>query len=182
LPSIIKFAVKKLSGSWEFKRVDDVFWIEGTPPTGLAIVLCPRGDHYLQDDLLSFKQSGVETLVSLLEPTEAMWLGLDNEGPLAEATGMRFLSYPILDVHVPADIETFRTFVTGLADRLRAGEQIGMHCRGSIGRAPLTAACTLIHMGWKAKDALKAIRAARGYKIPDTEEQLRWILHYKVEP
>ena len=95
---------------------------------------------------------------------------------------MRFLSYPILDVHVPADIETFRAFVTGLADRLRAGERIGMHCRGSIGRAPLTAACTFIHMGWKAKDALKAIQAARGYKIPDTEEQLRWILHYKAEP
>ena len=62
------------------------------------------------------------------------------------------------------------------------GNAIGMHCRGSIGRAPLTAACTLIHLGWKAKDALAAIQAARGYPIPDTEEQLRWILNYKAQP
>ena len=57
-----------------------------------------------------------------------------------------------------------------------------MHCRGSIGRAPLTAACTMIHLGWDAKDALEAIQTARGYEIPDTAEQLRWVLKYKAQP
>jgi protein-tyrosine phosphatase len=166
----------------ELADVDDVFWIEGNPPAALAIVLCPRGDAVLRDDLRQIRKGGVETLVSMLEPTEARWLGLGKEGEFVEAAGMRFLSYPIRDTHVPADIATFRTFVKGLADRLRAGERIGMHCRGSIGRAPLTAACTLIHLGWKANDALEAIRAARGYRVPDTEEQLRWILNYKAEP
>lgn len=161
--------------------MDDVLWIEGTPPVGLAIVLRPRGDDWLKDELLHMKQSGVETLVSLLEPDEAVWLGLGDEAPLAQAVGMRFLSYPIPDVHVPDDVRTFRAFVAGLADRLRAGERIGVHCRGSIGRSTVTAACTLIHLGWKAKDALKAIQAARGCVVPETEEQLRWILNYKAQ-
>jgi len=162
--------------------VDEVFWIEGNPPVALAIVLCPCGGRILKDELSEIARSGVQTLVSLLEPGEADWLGLGEEGALAGQLGMNFISYPIQDVHVPANVQTFRTFVSGLADRLRAGERIGMHCRGSIGRAPLTAACTLIHLGWDAKDALTAIRAARGYEIPDTTEQLRWILSYKAQP
>ncbi|MGD0738329.1 MAG: hypothetical protein ABR957_01955 [Terracidiphilus sp.] len=162
--------------------MDEVFWIEGTPPVPLAIVLCPRGGRMLEDELRLIAQSGVLTLVSLLEPGEADWLGLSQEGALAGQLGMQFLSYPIQDVHVPANVQSFRTFVSGLADRLHAGEHIGVHCRGSIGRAPLTAACTLIHLGWGAKDALAAIQTARGYEIPDTTEQLRWILNYKAQP
>ena len=162
--------------------MEDVFWIEGNPPVGLAVVLRPRGDDWLSDELQRYKRSGVEVLVSLLELNEATWLGLKDEGPLAEAAGMHFLSYPILDVHVPSNVASFRKFVTGLADRLRAGERIGVHCRGSIGRSTITAACTLIHLGWKAKEALRAIQCARGCEVPDTAEQLRWILQYKVQP
>ncbi len=124
----------------------------------------------------------MQTLVSLLEPEEAHWLGLRDESSLAEQAGMKFLSYPIQDVHVPANLSAFRAFVAGLAERLRSGERIGMHCRGSIGRAPLTAACTLIHLGWSAKAALAAIEEARGCPIPDTQEQLRWILNYEAQP
>lgn len=167
---------------WESERVNAVFWIEGNPAVPLAIVLCPNGGSVLQDELREIARSGVQILVSLLEPDEADWLGLSEESALAGQLGMHFLSYPIQDVHVPANESTFRTFVSALADRLRAGERIGMHCRGSIGRAPLTAACILIHLGWDAKDALAAIQAARGYVIPDTTEQLRWILHYKAQP
>jgi protein-tyrosine phosphatase len=171
-----------MSGLWGFERVSDVLWIEGNPPASLAIVLCPPGDGWLKDGLLHIRRSGVETLVSLLETKEAVFLGLAQEGPLAKEAGMQFLSYPIPDMHIPSNAASFRSFVTGLADRLRARERIGMHCRGSIGRAPLTAACTLIHLGWKAMDALAAIQAARGCMIPETEEQLRWILSYKAQP
>jgi protein-tyrosine phosphatase len=162
--------------------LNDVFWIEGTPPVGVAIVLRPRGDDWLSDELLRYKRSGVDVIVSLLEPDEASWLGLRDEGPLAEAAGIHFLSYPIPDVHVPGNVASFRAFVARLADRLRAGERIGVHCRGSIGRSTVTAACTLIHIGWNAKEALRAIEAARGCEIPDTEEQLGWILKYKAQP
>lgn len=162
--------------------MDDVFWIEAPPSVRLAIVLKPRGDEWLKDELERMKRSGVETLVSLLEPSEAAWLGLAEESSLAEQAGMRFLSFPIQDVHVPEKVKKFRTFVTGLAERLRAGERIGVHCRGSIGRSTVTAACTLMHLGWKAEDALAAIEMARGCVVPDTDEQREWILKYKVEP
>jgi protein-tyrosine phosphatase len=164
------------------EQVDNVLWIEGDLIAKLAIVLKPRGDDWLRDDLVQIQRDGVQTLVSLLESQEAVWLGLGDERSIAQEAGMQFLSYPIPDVHVPSNEATFRVFVADLADRLRKGERIGLHCRGSIGRAPLTAACTLMHLGWTARDALKAVREARGFPIPDTEEQLHWILNYNPEP
>ena len=162
--------------------MSEIFWIEGNPSAHLVVVLCPRGDDGLKTELIHLRQNGIETLVSLLEGREAEWLGLAREGGLALEAGLRFLNFPIPDVHVPQNVMAFRSFVEGLAGRLRTGESIGVHCRGSIGRATVTAACTLIHLGWEPKAALAAIEAARGCSVPDTEEQKRWILAYKAKP
>jgi protein-tyrosine phosphatase len=162
--------------------VNGIFWIQGNPPVPLAIVLCPLGGDGLQDELLAMKRGGIETLVSLLEKDEADLLALGEEGPIAEKIGLRFLSYPIPDVNVPPHTAAFQQFAVGLANRLHAGEPMGVHCRGSIGRATVTAACALIELGWAPKAALDAIQAARGCSVPDTQEQKDWILHYKPKP
>ena len=167
--------------------MEEIFWINRHPPAPLvpaplAIVLCPRGGSWLDDEMLALKSGGIETLVSLLEQDEAEMLNLSQEGPLAEQNGMRFLSHPIPDVSTPPDTAAFRAFVSGLATRLRAQEHIGVHCRGSIGRATVTAACTLIHLGWPPHAALAAIEAARGLTVPDTQEQEDWILRYQAKP
>ena len=158
----------------------DIFWIGGNPPAALAIVLCPPGGRGLRDELLTMKIRGIEILVSLLEPEEALLLGLLEEGRFAEQIGLQFLSYPIPDTHLPQDRASFRTFAGRLADRLRAGEAVGIHCRGSIGRSAVAAACALIHLGWTPNAALAAISTARGLTVPDTQEQEDWILHYKA--
>jgi len=162
--------------------VKDIFWIQGDPHMALAIVMKPRPGDWLEDDLIRMKRDGIQTLVSLLEKDEADMLALGEEGPLAEKIGMQFLSHPIPDVHVPPDLTAFRKFVADLANRLRAGEHIGVHCRGSIGRATVTAAAALTHLGWTPKAALAAIQAARGCTVPDTQEQEEWILNYKAQP
>ena len=160
----------------------DVFWIKGNPAAPLAIVLCPPGGRGLRDELLVMKRAGIDTLVSLLEEQETHLFGLSEEGHLAGQVGMRFLSFPLPDAHLPPDRATFRAFAQGLANRLRAGEAVGVHCRGSIGRSAVTAACALIHLGWTPHAALAAITAARGLTVPDTQEQEDWILRYKALP
>jgi protein-tyrosine phosphatase len=158
-----------------------IFWIESDLPVPLAIVLCPSGGRALRDELLALKRGGIQTLVSLLQEEEAEWLDLAEEPHLARQIGLQFLSYPIPDTHIPHNRTGFQKFVIGLANRLRAGERIGVHCRGSIGRATVTAACTLIHLGWSPGAALEAIEAARGCPVPDTREQEGWILSYKAQ-
>jgi protein-tyrosine phosphatase len=161
--------------------VNNVFWIKGNPHFPLAIVLKPRAGDALEDDLIRMKLAGVETLVSLLEEAEAELLALEEEGPIAKQIGLQFISHPIPDVHVPPNLAAFQNFAADLASRLRAGERIGVHCRGSIGRSTVTAACALIHLGWSPKAALSAIEAARGLTVPDTQEQKEWILRYKAQ-
>src|ERR1039457_1653979 len=94
--------------------MNEIFWINGDPPPLLAVVLIPRGDDCLKDDLLRMKQGGIQTLVSLLEEEEAASLGLTQEGLVAGQIGLQFVSFPIPDVHVPPDPDSFRKFVAGL--------------------------------------------------------------------
>lgn len=147
----------------------------------LAVVLCPRGGRHLPRELAHLKRSGIQTIVSLLSHDQTRMLELEQEGYVAGELGMEFLHHPIPDHELPLDEAEFRAFVGQLAERLRMGERIGVHCWGSIGRATVTAACTLIHLGWPAQMALTAVEAARGCPVPDTEEQERWILSYKAQ-
>lgn len=161
--------------------MEEVFWIKGNPPVPLAIVLCPRGDGRLEDELRRIKKSGVQTLVSMLESREAESLGLAEEGALAARLGLNFLSYPIPDTHIPSNAASFRAFVRGLAHRLRSGERIGIHCRGSIGRATVAAACALVEVGWESGAALIAVEVARRCPVPDTMEQEDYIFRYRAQ-
>jgi protein-tyrosine phosphatase len=161
--------------------MNGIFWIASNQIPPLAVVLCPYGGDGLWSEILELKNGGIQTIVSLLGKAEASMLDLDQEGPLAEQFGLRFLSFPIPDTHVPPDALAFREFVADLAKRLGKGEHIGVHCRGSVGRATVTTACTLIHLGWDPSAALNAIEAARGCPIPDTREQEAWILAYKAK-
>jgi len=155
--------------------VNDIFWIADT---GLAIVLRPRGDDWLENDLKRIRMAGIETIVSTVETWEARALGLANEGDIAQRLGMHFISYPMQDRSVPFDREDFTDFVSMLAKRLRTGERIGVHCRGCIGRSTVVAASTLIKLDWPAENALEAIEKARGCSVPDTEEQRDWIIEF----
>ncbi len=160
----------------------DVFWIEGKPPAQLAVILRPRGGDWLPHEMLRLRRSGIKTVVSLLEPEEARYLELAQEPAAAREAGLDFLSHPIPDICIPADEAGFRRFIAGLAERLRNGDAIGVHCRACIGRATVTTACTLIELGWKPKTALAAVAEARGCQVPDTREQREWILGYRAQP
>ena len=149
-------------------------------PIPLAIVLCPRGGRALYADLLKLRRAGIDVLVSMLSDDQIDMLELKEEALTAKRLGMDFLHHPVPDHHIPGDPRSFRAFVNGLAERLRDGRRIGIHCWGSIGRAPLTTACTLIHLGWKPQAALAAIESARGCEVPETEEQKQWVLNYQA--
>jgi len=157
-----------------------IFWIPGNPRPPLAIVQCPRGGRELYDEIREFERGGIDTLVSLLEEEQVDMLDLAQEGILASTMGMQFIFHPLPDHSLPNDEADFRDFAGKLADRLREGERIGIHCWGSIGRATMTAACALIHLGWDPDAALAAIEKTRGCRVPDTDEQEEWILNYKT--
>ena len=154
----------------------NVYWIRHSQSPHLAIVARPRGEKWLENDLAALKSSGIDVLVSLLEDDEAVLLGLQLEEELAGKAEMDFLSFPIVDHSLPEDRQSFCKLVLHLAQAVRDRKHIGVHCLGCIGRSTLVTAAVLIQLGWNAEDALDVIEEARGFPVPDTEEQRRWIL------
>jgi protein-tyrosine phosphatase len=158
-----------------------------TPPywitDQLAIVLRPWGDHFLDDEMLALRAAGIDVVVSMLQKDEARDLGLAEEAFSAKRAGIIFANFAIPDRGVPLDKQSFEEFLTILEAHLANGKRIAIHCRGSIGRAPLTTASLLIRAGIPSESAWQQIAASRDCDVPDTEEQREWVdRHMRPNP
>ncbi|HTW48115.1 MAG TPA: hypothetical protein VMD92_09205 [Acidobacteriaceae bacterium] len=159
-----------------------IYWVQDGQAPHVAIVGRPRGGEWLRGDLGDLKNGGIDILVSFLPGDEAEEMGLGDESKLAAEVGLEYVSYPILDRTVPADIADFRALVSRLADEVRAGRRVGAHCRGCIGRSAVLIASIMIALGADAETALTQIALARGFEVPDTPEQRAWILDFRPNP
>lgn len=154
----------------------EIYWIRKDDHTRLAIVARPRGGDWLETDLSRLKNGGIEGIVSLLTAPEVEELGLTEESSFAAALGLSYFSFPIPDRTVPLDAGGFSEFIASLSAEVESGRALGIHCRGSIGRATVTAASLMVRLGWKPDVALDEIELARLCPVPDTPEQRAWIL------
>lgn len=155
-----------------------IFWLENVP---LAIGPCPEGDRFLEPAIRVIRDAGVDVLVSLQTGIEARQCGLLLEGEQARQAGMEFLNLPITDHSPPNFDETTFAFVEGLAERVAAGKRVLIHCFAGIGRSSTIAAGVLIALGYNVNDALDALAKARGFRVPETQEQYEWISDYADE-
>lgn len=140
----------------------------------LAVMARPRSGEWLRDELQGLAQIGVTTIASLLEPQEEAELELSAEASVATELGLRFLRYPIADRGVPSATAEFHRFVTGLAEEVRSGRGVAVHCRAGIGRSGITAATVLVSLGHEPRDVFAMVSKARGVSVPDTEAQIEW--------
>ena len=145
-------------------------------PNRIAIVARPRGNDWLGEEIAALSQEGIEILVSMLTSEEAEELGLNHESAECTAVGISFVNVAIPDRSVPSDRTTFLRRVDELAERVREGRFLGVHCRASIGRSSVLAAAILVRLGWDAKTAFDAIESTRGCSVPDTPEQREWVI------
>lgn len=156
----------------------NVYWIEGPWPGRLAIVPRPRGGDWLEDEVRSWRESGLTEIVSLLTPEEVMEFALDQEEKWCKAYGIRFRSFPIPDRGVPASVDGFAHLVQEVEKAVSAGKKMGLHCRQGIGRSSLVAAVLLMSAGKSPEIAWETVSQARGCTVPDTVEQRKWVIGF----
>jgi len=152
--------------------LSSLYWIETSGMQKIAIMARPRAGDWLEDEIAHWARSGIETVISLLEPEEVTELGLQREAGLCEAQGIAFLSFPIRDRGLPEDMSAALRFAR---DAAASGRTIAVHCRAGIGRSTLMAAAILVAGGLDAQACLAMIEQARGLPVPDTDEQRAWI-------
>jgi len=97
----------------------------------------PRGGDWLEDEIQSWRRSGVDVVVSLLTREEQTELSVADEGELCRANGIAFVSFPIVDRGIPSSFEAFSDQVARLAEQLANEKNVAVHCRQGIGRAAL---------------------------------------------
>ena len=153
----------------------ELFWIPGPWRGNLAVSTRPRGGDWLEDEVRAWRGAGVDIVVSLLEQAENEQLELQGERKLAEASGLRFLSFPITDRGVPSSPKAAVQLLKDLTYALGQGEHVAVHCRQGIGRSGLFAAGALVASGATAETALQTVSSARGLVIPETPDQRRWV-------
>src|SRR5262245_33641974 len=123
------------------------FWIPG-PWTGkLAILPRPRAGDWLADEVRSWREAGIDIVVSLLTADEVDEFDLGAERTESDEHGLRFQSFPVADRGVPASKSAFAELLTDLGRRLDGGQTVAVHCRQGIGRSALVAIGLLIWTG-----------------------------------
>jgi protein-tyrosine phosphatase len=151
-----------------------IYWIQHFDNGGsIGIMPRPRGGDWLEDEMKHFKRAHVSLLVSLLESEEIRELELQAEALKCAQYGIAFLHFPIRDRSIPL---AANTFIKELSQRINDGEKVVIHCRMGIGRASIIAGSLLLLRGYKTAQILEKISAARGLKVPDTEEQVLWLM------
>jgi predicted protein tyrosine phosphatase len=152
-----------------------VFWITGSWRGRLAIVPRPRGGEWLDGETRSWREAGVDVVVSLLEPDEEAELALSGESASSSAAGLEFRSFAIPDRGVPSSREAVAQLVEQIVAALQAGKSVALHCRQGVGRSAMIAAGALILDGQNAETAIDTIRQSRGLEVPETPAQRQWI-------
>ncbi len=153
-----------------------LYWIDKFVNGGaIGIMPRPRGNDWLADEVKRFKESGVKTLVSLLEKDEIQELGLRDEERLCNQQQIEYINFPIKDRTIPSEQVAVDKLIKLLDDKVGKGEKVLIHCRMGIGRASLIAGAVLIGRGVTTEKVIEKITKARGLTVPDTKEQLLWL-------
>ena len=153
-----------------------MYWIERfSNGARLGIMARPRGEEWLPDEIEYLKKQNVLVLVSLLEMSEITELGLGKEAEVCAQCEIEFLHFPIPDRSVPSSEKLVSTFIKVLWEKLEAGTSVIVHCRMGIGRSSLIAGAVLLMYGRSTDQIIAQITAARGLKVPDTDDQVAWL-------
>jgi protein-tyrosine phosphatase len=156
----------------------ELYWIGGPWRGRLAIMPRPRGGDWLEDEIQSWRRSGVDGVVSLLTLEEQSELYLSGEESLCQVDGIEFVSFPIVDRSVPSSGEAFLEMAIKLSGLLANEKTVAVHCRQGIGRAALVAICLLVMAGMEEATAIESVSAARGCVVPETPDQRKWITDF----
>lgn len=161
--------------------IADIFWTKEKYPGRIALVARPRGGDWLDSEIATWAASGIDIIVSMLETAETEEFELEREAEYCAANNIEFISFPVPDRDVPVMNQSFLTMIKKLRASLAAGNNIGIHCRQSIGRAPLLAAVLMTLFGVGPAEAFRQLSIARGREVPETPEQGEWLKTFAKE-
>jgi len=107
------------------------------------------------------KHRALATVVCLAPRAEVAELAPEYHAALAHDTlPFRWMNVPMRNFGLPEDPAAFRRDIAAIAQNLRAGDVVLLHCAAGLGRTGTAAACLLKALGLEAGEALQRVRDA----------------------
>ena len=119
-----------------------------------------RFESWSEFELLA-QRTGLALVVCLTPRSELAELSPQYYAAVSQGTSsFRWLNVPMANFGVPDDAPAFRRDVQTIAQALRSGDAVMLHCAAGIGRTGSTAACVLKALGLPTEQALQRVRDA----------------------
>ncbi|MFC3059998.1 protein-tyrosine phosphatase family protein [Paenirhodobacter populi] len=166
-------ATKWSRSEWPLRRVSLPAGISGR----LWLTEMPGRSTLLSDFLSVARELGITGVVCLVPPENITHSAPDYAA--ARSVGledMQLLDCPIPDYGLPPDTIAFQAFIGDLANRLRQGERLVIHCAAGVGRTGMAAVVLMRALGLSPADALATVWAAGSR--PETPEQMKFAMEH----
>lgn len=85
----------------------------------------------------------------------------------------------VADFSVPEQIQVYKQHIANIAERVKRGENVIIHCAAGIGRTGCAAVCLLKALGLNTDQAIQIVKNAGSG--PETNQQLRFINSYQIK-
>jgi protein-tyrosine phosphatase len=138
-----------------------------------------NGEFWIRDvktDLERIAEWGVTAVVSLLEPQEALGVGVwDLEKQLNDSP-FHYYTLPIPRYQIPRGpvLTLLHATLEHIVNHLKAGEHVVIFCDTDMGRAGMIAARVLMVLGMSSEESIEAVRSQYPSAI-ETSVQMRFI-------
>ena len=118
------------------------------------------------------------TRVICLAPLEEVHRKSPDYAHVIEASDVPWVHkmFPVPDFGVPTSQAAFLNLGRSVAEHLREGERVLIHCGAGIGRTGTLAVSVLMALGMNKEDACKAIeQAGSGPETSDQRDLVQWV-------
>lgn len=107
------------------------------------------------------RRAGLQAVVCLAPRSELAELSPEYHAALEHgALPFRWMNVPMRNFGLPEDPAAFRRDVAAIAQQVRNGDVVLLHCAAGLGRTGTAAACLLKALGVEAREALQRVREA----------------------